>query len=78
MVVGEETESTLAEALREDGYGVTIIDGKGKNDSSKSLLFIQLRRKQIPTAIKTIKYIAPSAYITVNDITSMFGGFIKK
>ncbi|RBP65296.1 uncharacterized protein YebE (UPF0316 family) [Alkalibaculum bacchi] len=78
VVVGEETGSTLAEALREDGYGVTIIDGKGKNDSWKSLLFIQLKRKQIPAAIKTIKYIAPSAYITVNDITSMFGGFIKK
>lgn len=83
VVVGEEIGNSLAETLREDGYGVTIIDGKGKNDSSKSLLFIQLKRKRISAAIKMIKYVTPSAYITVNDITvnditSIFGGFIKK
>lgn len=76
-VVGEETGEKLAELLREQSFGVTIIEGKGKNDSKKNLLFIQLKRKKIPDAVKLIKQAAPSAYITVNDIKSMLGGYLK-
>lgn len=36
-----------------------------------------LREKKIPEAIKIIKQTAPNAFITVNDIKSMVGGFIK-
>ncbi|MGD9568362.1 MAG: DUF2179 domain-containing protein [Sedimentibacter sp.] len=77
VVVGEETGEILAEVLRDESYGVTIIDGRGKDDSKKTLLFIQLKRKKIPNAIKLIKQTAPNAYITVNDIKSMMGGYIK-
>lgn len=77
VVVSEETGEILAEILRGESYGVTIIDGRGKNDSKKILLFIQLKRKKIPDAVKVIKQTAPEAYITVNDIKSMMGGYLK-
>lgn len=77
VVVSEETGEILAEILRGESYGVTIIDGRGKNDSKKILLFIQLKRKKIPEAVKIIKQTAPTAYITVNDIKSMMGGYLK-
>ena len=77
VVVGQKSGEVLADALREQGYGVTIIDGKGKNESIKNLLFIQLKRKKIPEAVKLIKQHNPEAYITVNDIKSMMGGYIK-
>lgn len=77
VVVSKETGEILAEVLRDESYGVTIIDGKGKDDSKKILLFIQLKRKKIPEAVKIIKQTAPQAYITVNDIKSMVGGYIK-
>lgn len=76
-VVNVETGEILAEILRDESYGVTIIDGKGRDESKKTLLFIQLKRKKIPEAIKIIKQTAPNAFITVNDIKSMVGGFIK-
>lgn len=76
-VVNEEEGINLAEILRNENYGVTIIEGKGKNDSKKSLLFVQLKRKKIPDAVKIIKGTTPNAFITVNDIKSMLGGFIK-
>ncbi|MGB4439448.1 MAG: DUF5698 domain-containing protein [Sedimentibacter sp.] len=76
VVNGEEGE-VLADILRNQGFGVTIIDGRGKNDSKKNLLFIQLKRKKIPEAVKLIKQTNPNAYITVNDIKSMMGGYIK-
>lgn len=77
VVVSENEGEMLAEILRNEGYGVTIIDGRGKGDSKKSLLFIQLKRKKIADAVKVIKQTTPNAYITVNDIKSMLGGYLK-
>lgn len=78
VVVDENTGDVLANILRDNEFGVTIIDGKGKDDNQKSLLFIQLKRRRIPVAIKLIKGIDPNAYISVNDVKSIVGGFIKK
>lgn len=78
VVVHEEAGDILAGILRENGYGVTIIDGKGKDDSKKDLLFIQLKRRKIPAAIKLIKETDPNAYISINDVKTIVGGFIKK
>ena len=77
VVVGQEGGAILADILREQGYGVTIIEGKGKNESIKNLLFIQLKRKKIPEATRLIKEHNPEAFITVNEIKTMFGGYIK-
>jgi uncharacterized protein YebE (UPF0316 family) len=78
VVINEDDGEILAGKLRDNEYGVTIIDGKGKDDSKKDLLFIQLKRKKIPAAIRLIKETDPDAYISVNDIKSTVGGFIKK
>jgi uncharacterized protein YebE (UPF0316 family) len=77
VVVNQKDGEILADILREQGYGVTIIEGKGKNDSIKNLLFIQLKRKKIPEATRLIKEHNPEAFITVNEIKNMFGGYIK-
>lgn len=77
VVVNQKDGELLADALRDQEYGVTIIEGKGKDESVKSLLFIQLKRKKIPEAVKVIKQNNPNAYITINDIKSMLGGYIK-
>ena len=77
VVVSEKTGEVLAEILRGKDYGVTIIDGRGRDNSKKSLLFVQLKRKKIPEAVKVIKQTAPDAYITVNDIKSTVGGYMK-
>ena len=78
VVVSEPAGDGLANVLRDSEFGVTIIEGKGKNDSKKSLLFVQLQRRKIPDTIKLIKETYPNAYISVNDIKSTVGGFIKK
>ena len=55
-----------------------LLMAKVKDDNQKNLLFIQLKRRKIPVAIKLIKETDPSAYISVNDVKSIVGGFIKK
>lgn len=78
VVVDAEVGNELADKLRDNGFGVTIIAGKGRDENPKNLLFIQLKMKKIPLAIKLIKENNPSAYISINDVKTTFGGFIKK
>ena len=78
VVVNEEHGDILAGILRDHEFGVTIINGKGKDCSKKTLLFIQLKRKRIRAAVSLIKGADPGAYISVNDVKSIVGGFIKK
>lgn len=78
VVSSKETGDILSNTLRAEGFGVTIIDGKGIEDSLKTVLFIQLKRRNIKTAAKKIKEIDPKAYIIVNDVSSTMGGFLKK
>ena len=56
---------SVAERLREDGYGVTIIDGEGKDGPVKIYLCIIPRRK-LKSVLKMIEKINPNAYITTD------------
>jgi len=56
---------SVAEKLREDGYGVTIIDGEGKEGPVKIYLCVIPRRKLKPV-LSMIEKINPNAYITTD------------
>ena len=56
---------SVAETLREDGHGVTIIDGEGKDGPVKIYLCIIPRRK-LKSVLKMIEEINPNAYITTD------------
>ncbi len=67
----------LLDELRANDVAVTVLDGEGRNGSSKVLL-IHLRRKRIAQIIKLVNKIAPQSMITVSDVKLLRGGFIKK
>ena len=56
---------SVAERLREDGYGVTIIDGEGKDGPVKVYLCI-IKRRKLKLVLKMIEEINPKAYITTD------------
>lgn len=56
---------SVAENLRAEGYGVTIIDGKGKDGPVKIYLCIIPRRK-LKSVLNMIEKINPNAYITTD------------
>ena len=56
---------SVAETLRDKGYGVTIIDGEGKDGPVKIYLCIIPRRK-LNTVLNMIKEINPNSYITTD------------
>ena len=56
---------SVAEHLRKEGYGVTIIDAEGKDGPVKIYLCIIPRRK-LKSVLNMIEKINPNAYITTD------------
>ena len=56
---------SVAEKLREDGYGVTIIDGEGKDGPVKIYLCVIPRRK-LKSVLSMIEKINPNSFITTD------------
>ena len=72
----EETDEMVNE-LRDRGFAVTLMEGEGKA-GQREILLLHLKRKSIPAAMAMIKGRLDNAVITVNDIRTINGGFIKK
>ena len=56
---------SVAEKLRENGHGVTVIDGEGKDGPVKVYLCI-IKRRKLKSVLKMIEEINPKAYITTD------------
>lgn len=76
-VVSEAQKDELSAALREKGFGVTIIQGQGM-EQTVDVLMIYLKRKCVEEAIELIRQYGPTSMITVNDVRSLRNGFIRK
>lgn len=67
---GEE----LANAIRSKGYAVTIIAGHGMN-YERSVLLMNIKRKDYQNVIKLIRAVQENVVITINDIKPVYGGY---
>ena len=56
---------SVAEKLREKGYGVTIIDGQGKDGPVKIYLCV-IPRRRLKSVLELIKEINPDSFITTD------------
>jgi uncharacterized protein YebE (UPF0316 family) len=77
IVNKDECAECVVQELRNNGFGVTMMEGEGKA-GKREILLLHLKRKRIPAAISLIKSRLENAVITVNDVRVINGGFIKK
>ena len=68
----------LANYLRDNGFGLTILDGHGMDDSKKYVLMLTLKRKRSKEAIRLISEYNKDAVITVSQVSSFIGGYLNK
>lgn len=66
----------MAEVLRDNGLGVTTVDAKGK-DSTRALLMVYANRKGKDGILKLVHQIDEDAMVTINDVSSLSGGFVS-
>lgn len=76
-VVGEDMKDELSAKLRQRGFGVTVLQGQGR-DGTVDVLMVYLKRKCLGEATDLIRQHCPNAMITVNDVRSLRNGFIRR
>lgn len=68
----------LSDILREKGYGVSVIDIRGKDEGEKSLLLIQINNNNLDDLKNIINKNDSKAFIIINETKYIQNGFIKK
>lgn len=67
----------LIEQLRANNFAVTKIKGQGK-DGERDVLILHLLRKRIPIATQIVEEHLNNAFMIINDVQKLHGGYIKK
>lgn len=77
IVLNCEQVEELGAVLRDEGFGVTLLEGHSVNGMKRGLVFVQLRRKRVPEAIRIARGICDDAVISVSDVRQVRGGFFR-
>lgn len=73
-IISPRRGSAIVAHLRQNGYAVTELSGRGK-DGMVSMLNASVRRKQVPAVHQLVNEIDPEAFITAEDVRPLRHGF---
>jgi uncharacterized protein YebE (UPF0316 family) len=76
-VIPQRDSSALADRLRGEGFGVTCIDAQGLQ-GPVTLLFMIVRRSDLPRALALVNAYNPRAFVTVEDVRSISEGYFRR
>ncbi len=76
-VVTTRNNYKLIDYLREQDYGVMVIELKDNLNQEKDLLIVDVKSRLTKEVIMDIKRIAPEAFIVVKDTELVYNGYIK-
>ena len=78
QVVTSKQDGKIVEAIRNAGYGVSVVDVRGKEDhKDKYMLFIEIDKKRITNLKNLIKKLDNKAFIVVNETKYVQNGYFK-
>ncbi|WZL74063.1 DUF5698 domain-containing protein [Clostridiaceae bacterium 35-E11] len=77
QVITKGDESELVELLRNEGFGVTVIQGYGK-DGIKHILNIALKRNALPRFNEVLREFDKEAFVTILDTKTIQGGYMQR
>jgi len=76
VIVPPETEG-LAQTLRDEGFGVTTVDGQGREGTVK-ILFTLVRRRNTAKVLEIVSSAHPEAFVTIEEVRQAAQGFLPK
>ena len=77
QIISVDRYETLQSRLREEGFGVTSVEGSGK-DGLHYILHVLSKRRDLPKLMKMINITDEKAFIYVVDTRKIFGGFFPQ
>ncbi|MBN1406764.1 MAG: DUF2179 domain-containing protein [Calditrichaceae bacterium] len=72
-IITRYDSSNLIRILREEGYGLTIIDAEG-NQGQVKIIFTLVKRRDLPRVLNYVRENNPNAFYTVEDVRSAAQG----
>lgn len=76
QVISEHEITELVEKLRDDGFGVTVVEGCGR-EGIRYLLNVTLQRKKLSKLYSVIDNHDKNAFVTVTDARAIRGGYFS-
>ncbi len=77
QIISVEFHDRLQDILRENGFGVTTVEGCGK-DGKHNILYVLLKRRDLPRLMRLIDSEDKRAFISVMDTRKIIGGFFPR
>lgn len=77
IVFPHNNDQGVAEILRNNGFGVTVLEGEGKN-GKRHIFNVMLERKNIKKLYEVLETLEEEPFVTVFDIRSNKGGYVAK
>lgn len=78
VVVPElEMADRLREQLSAEGFGITTMDVHGRDEDTRYMLLLMLKRKRVKEVISRITELCDKAVITVTDVKVQKGGYMR-
>ncbi|HHV78744.1 MAG TPA: DUF2179 domain-containing protein [Firmicutes bacterium] len=75
VILKQGCAEAVATVLRSAGYGVTSLEGKGK-EGTREILMVTAQRKRLGRLVDTLREADPEAFITILDARSALGGYV--
>ena len=77
QIISLEKFEGLQRKLRGEGFGVTSLEGYGR-DGAHNILNVLLKRRDLPKIMKVINSEDKKAFVSVTDTRKIIGGFFPK
>ncbi|NPV42719.1 hypothetical protein H0A61_02836 [Koleobacter methoxysyntrophicus] len=77
QIIPKKNGDDLQEVLRDEGFGVTVLEGMGK-EGTKKILNVALKRKNLPKLLDIVNRFDDGAFITVMDARTTRGGYFMQ
>ncbi|HAE92268.1 DUF2179 domain-containing protein [Tissierella praeacuta] len=74
IILNKPDNKELLQILRQNGFGVTVVIGQGL-EGSKEIFNVAINRKDLPNLKKIVYEYDKNAFITVNNINPISGGY---
>ena len=75
-IISKNPLQILPGELRNEGYGVTTVEGKGAK-GAVHILYSIVPRKKVNDLISLVHYLDPKAFVSIEDIRSSYAGYFR-
>lgn len=75
-IIAKKDTTDLIQSLRNENYGVTVVDAEGKAGLVK-IIFSIVKRKDLKGAIAIVNKLNPHAFYTIEEVQSVNEGYFR-